>query len=451
MIVQKFGGTSVADADRMNRAAAIVAAERGRAPVVVVSALGGVTDLLTLAIEESVAGRKDALEPVLAELERRHRWALAGACTDARRRHDLELEAGASFEDLRQLLRSVRVLGEVTARARDTLLAFGERLSSRILVAALHGAGVDAEWLDPTAVLATDATFGGAAPDPDRTRELCSRAIVPVVESGRVPVVGGFVGASADGVVTTLGRGGSDTSAAVIGAAIDAEEIQIWTDVDGLMTADPRLVPGARPLERLSFAEAAELAFYGAKVLHPASIEPAVRRNIPVRVRNAANREAPGTEIVAGTDRAGVGIASIASRSGLRVVRVRSRRMDVDPDFLREIADRCRTHGCTPDVMVSSEIGAAVALRTGDASDRWIEDVRAVGEVEVREEMAVVCVVGIGLDGDPGTRATVLEALSALAPTMVSAGGSGTAVAAVIEERGLAEAVRAVHRRFFET
>ena len=450
MIVQKFGGTSISDADRLVRAAGIVAAEIDRRPVVVVSALGGVTDLLALAIEEAAGGRKEGLEAVLADLERRHRWALSGACTDARRRHDLELEVGAAFEELRQLLRAVRVLGEVTLRARDTLLAFGERLSSRILVAALHGLGVDAEWIDPSTIIATDAQYGNATAEPTRTRENCSRTLLPAVAAGRVPVVGGFVGATAGGIVTTLGRGGGDTSAAVIGAAIDADEIQIWTDVDGVMTADPRLVPSARSLERLSFAEAAELAFYGAKVLHPASIEPAVRLNIPVRVRNAANCDAPGTEIVAGTDGSGPGIASIASRSGLRAVRIRSRRMDVDPDFLRAIADRCHAHRCTPDVMVSSEIGAAVAVRTEGASDAWIDDVRAIGEVEVRDDMAVICVVGSGLDSDTATRVRVLEALSALGPSIVSAGGSGTAVAAVIEEAGLAEAVRTVHRRFFE-
>ena len=284
MIVMKFGGTSVADAERISAAAEIVRGRLPRGPVVVVSALAGVTDLLERAVGHARAGEREALEPILADIGRRHRWAVSGAVVDPGRRHDLGLAVDALFEELHQLLRSVRILGEGTPRSGDALLAFGEILSSRIVAAAFADRGIPTCLVDAREVMITDATFGRAEPD---LLEVARRGRTLLAEpsaAGLVPIVGGFVGATVDGRTTTLGRGGSDTSAAVIGAALGATEIEIWTDVDGIMTADPRRVPAAKTRSAVSFAEAAELAYYGAKVLHPASIAPAVRCRIPVRV-----------------------------------------------------------------------------------------------------------------------------------------------------------------------
>ena len=298
MTVMKFGGTSVGDARRMAAVCEIIRSRLDKRPVVVVSALAGVTDLLVRAVAAVGVGDREALEPILSDLERRHRWALAGTVDDPRSRHDLSLDVDALFEDLKQLLRSVRVLGEGTPRSTDAILAFGETLSARILVGALRDRGVTARWLDPRDVMITDGRHGAAAPDMVAVEKRCRERIFPVLEAGEVPVIGGFVGASVDGVTTTLGRGGSDTTASVLGSAMAAREIQIWTDVDGLMSADPKLVPTARTLEQVTFAEAAELAFYGARVLHPASIAPAVERQIPVRVLNSFRPEGQGTRIL---------------------------------------------------------------------------------------------------------------------------------------------------------
>ena len=296
----KFGGTSVADAERILAITEIVRARLPRAPVVVVSALAGVTDLLVRAVRAARASDLEGLEPLLADLERRHRWALAGSVEDPGERHDLSLEIDGRFEDLRRKLRSIRILGEGTPRAVDGVLANGELLSARIVAAAFRARGLPARFVDPREVVVTDARFGEAHPELQAIVSRCRDRVAPLVRAGEIPVLGGYVGATPEGDTTTLGRGGSDTSAAVLGAALDVEEIQIWTDVDGMMSADPRLVPRARTIPRLSFAEAAELAFYGAKVLHPDSIAAAVERQIPVRVLNSHRPDAAGSVVLDG-------------------------------------------------------------------------------------------------------------------------------------------------------
>ncbi len=451
MIVMKFGGTSVADAARILGVAGIVRGHLDRQPVVVVSALAGVTDLLVRAVDAARRGDREAIEPLLADLERRHRWALAGSIEDPRRRHDLSLEVDALFEELRQLLRSVRILGEGTPRSSDALLSFGEILSGRLVAGALEDRGLRVRWVDPREVMITSAAHGAAEPDIEEVARRCGTAIAPLLAEAWVAVTGGFVGATPDGRTTTLGRGGSDTSASVIGAAMGALEIQIWTDVDGLMSADPKLVPAARTIPRVTFAEAAELAYYGAKVLHPASIAPAVRRAIPVRVLNSLSPGGAGTLILAEGDPAALPIVSVASRGGVQRVRVTSRRMRLDPGFLPAVLAAFDREGIAPELVVSSEVAVSLAL----PSDARLDGVRlalsGVAEIEAAPGRALLCVVGSGLGRDDGTRGSVLAALGEVDPELVSLGGSGTSVTAVVPGERLADAVRALHRRFFET
>lgn len=450
MIVMKFGGTSVADAARILGVAAIVQGRLDRQPVVVVSALAGVTDLLARAVEAARLGDREAVEPLLADVERRHRWALAGSIEDARRRHDLSLEVDALFDDLRQLLRSVRILGEGTPRSSDALLAFGELLSGRLVAAALQDRGLPACWVDPREVMITDGRHGAAEPEIEEISRRAERTIAPLLRTGSVPVTGGFVGATRDARTTTLGRGGSDTSASVLGAAMGAREIEIWTDVSGLMTADPKLVPRARTLPRVSFAEAAELAYYGAKVLHPASIAPAVRRAIPVVVLNSLSPGDEGTLILAEGDPCALPIASVASRGGVRSVRVSSKRMRLDPGFLPGVLGAFDRDGIVPDLVVSSEVAVSVVV----PAEARLEGVRqALSGAAVVEEVpgrALLCVVGSGLAGNGEVRGKVLASLAPIGPDIVSLGGSGTSVTAVLAEERLGDAVRDLHRRFFE-
>jgi aspartate kinase len=447
----KFGGTSVADAERMLAVAEIVRARQAEHPVVVVSALAGVTDLLIRAVELARHDERESLERLLGELDRRHRWALSGTLANVARRHDLTLLVDALFEDLRQLLRAVRILGEGTPRSSDALLAFGETLSARILTGVLEDRGIPAVWIDPRDVILTDASHGAAEPDIEGIASRGRLKILPEIASGRVPVLGGFVGVTTGGHTTTLGRGGSDTSAAVLGAALGAEEIQIWTDVDGMMSADPKLVEAARPLERVSFAEAAELAYYGAKVLHPASIAPAVARGVPVRVLNSLNPSAPGTVIRAAPTEEAPRLSSVASRAGVCAVRVTSKRMRMEAGFLPWVLSVFESAGLAPDAVVSSEVAVTLVVSEGDAVSEIERELGHAAEVERESNRAIICVVGAGLAAEPEARMAVLSALSEVTPDIVALGASRTSVTALVPADRLALAVRALHRKFFES
>ncbi len=447
----KFGGTSVADAQRILAVAEIVRARLARRPVVVVSALAGVTDLLVRAVEAARAGDLESLEPILADLERRHRWALAGSVEDPGERHDLSLALDGLFEELRRKLRSIRILGEGTARSADGVCATGELLSARIVAAALRGRAVPARFVDPREVVVTDASFGDARPDIEAIAARCGERLGPLFADGVIPVLGGFVGATPDGDTTTLGRGGSDTSAAVLGAALGVEEIQIWTDVDGMMSADPRIVPQARTIPRLSFAEAAELAFYGAKVLHPDSLAPAVARRIPVRVVNSHRPDGAGSVVLdSDTDDRAAELVSVASRSGVRTIRVLSRRMRADAGFVAGVLEAIRDRGIAPDLVVASEVAVHAALPSEADLARLLGLLERFGAVEVREERAIVCIVGSGLTGAGLARRRALEGLAAFEPEVVGVGASAAGLAAVLPAARLAEAVRGLHRAFFE-
>jgi aspartate kinase len=450
VIVMKFGGTSVADASRIRAVAEIVAARLSRRPVVVVSALAGVTDLLVRAVAAARAGDREAQEPALSDLERRHRWAVAGIADAPRARHDLSLEVDARFEELRQLLRSLRLLGEGTPRSTDTVLAYGEDLASRIVTAAFLDRGLPARLVDARAVMRTDARHGAAEPDLAAVERAAATHLRPLLAAGEVPVVGGFVGSGPDGRTTTLGRGGSDLSASVLGSALAVEEIQIWTDVDGILSADPRLVPGARTLPSVSFGEAAELAFYGAKVLHPASIAPAVVRDIPVRVLNTLRPEGEGTVVVRAPGPEAPALASVASRAGICTARVLGRRMRVDPGFLPRVLQAFESAGLVPDLVVSSEVGLTAVVPDDERIDAVAAGLAGEAQVELARGRGVLCVVGAGLSARGEVRERVLRALGELSPEIVALGGSGSSAAAVVPEGSLGEAVRQLHRRFFE-
>jgi aspartate kinase len=449
LIVMKFGGSSVADADRIRAVAEIVRGRLDRRPVIVVSALAGVTDLLEQAFAAARAGDLDGLEPLLADIERRHRWALTGCIEDAGRRHRLGLEIDRQFDQLRQRLRSVRILGEGTPRVRDAVLAHGETLSARIVSAAFVECGLPSRVVDPEQVMATDDRFGAASPDPTRVRELCRASLLPLLEAAELPVVGGFIGSSGAGETTTLGRGGSDTSASVIGMAVEADEIQIWTDVDGLMSADPRLVPAARTLRRVSFVEAAELALYGARVLHPDSIAPAVHRRIPVRVLNSMSPEGEGTLIVGEQPTDEGNPVAVASKDGIGIVRVSSGRLPMDPVLPQRVLSWSAEAGIVPEMVVSSATTVTLVASWPDRLDR----IGSFGDdavVDISEDRAIVCVVGGALARVPSLAERVLAELTRWGPELITWGALRAGVLAVMRRTSLAESVRCLHEVFLE-
>jgi len=445
----KFGGSSVADAQRIRAVAEIVSRHIDRRPVVVVSALGAVTDLLERAYRVAQQGDLEGLEPLLAEVERRHRWALGGCVDEPAARHQLGLDVDRLFDSLRQQLRSVRILGEGTPRVRDLVLAHGERLSARIVEAAFVELGLPAERVDPQQLVATDDRFGAATPDPPRVREQCEACLTPLLTRGALPIVGGFIGASRDGQTTTLGRGGSDTTAAVLGMALEAEEIQIWTDVDGLMSADPRLVASARTLSEVSFAEAAELALYGARVLHPESIAPAVRSRIPVRVLNSLSPEGRGTRIVESPSSGVETPVAVASKMEVALARVTSRRMPMDPTLPGRVLAACADAGVVAEMVLSSATSLTVASSAIE-SLRQLPSIGDDADVEISDEWAIVCVVGSALSHTPALAGRVLGELTRWQPELIGWGATRTSVIAVLPRSSLAQSVRALHEKFFE-
>jgi aspartate kinase len=326
----------------------------------------------------------------------------------------------------------------------------GEILSSEIVAAAFVDSGLPARLVDARDVLVTDGAHGGAIPEIEATTARAASLVAPVAAAGEIPVLGGFIGRSADGQTTTLGRGGSDTSAAILGAALAADEIEIWTDVDGILSADPRRVPAARPRARVSFAEAAELAFYGAKVLHPASIAPAVVRGIPVRVLNAMRPQGAGTLVVEEAGPDAPPLASIASRGPVAVVRAVAPTMRLDAAFLDRVLRAFAEARLGVELVVASEVGVSLATSAAPALDAVLAALGSFAAVSVARERGIVCVVGSGLAEEGATRGRVLGALARHGPELLALGATRVGLAAVVPESALDGCVRDLHREFFE-
>jgi aspartate kinase len=448
MIVMKFGGTSVRDVAAVRRLVEIVRAEK-RPRLVVVSALAGVTDALLATAGLAEKGEGDGARDAVRALHRRHE-EMAALVTAMERRADLLAAIDALFRELEAVVHALAVVEEVSPRSADALAAFGELASSRVVADALADAGVPGRWLDARSVLVTDAQHGAAQPDREATAGRLRSLVSPCLGDGLVPVLGGFIGGTAGGLTTTLGRGGSDYSAALFGAGLSAEEIQIWTDVDGMLTADPRMVAGPRVVERLSFDEASELAYFGAKVLHPSTILPAVGLDIPVRILNSHRPDAPGTLITRSAGNGGEGPAAIACKRGLVRIDIASTRMLMAYGFLRrvfEVFERFRT---PVDVVTTSEVSVSVTIDDTHALDGIVAELGAFADVVCERGMAVVCAVGERLRSDPRLAARVVGTLEGLPLAMVSQGGSRKNVTVVLREADVAAAMERLHRRFFE-
>jgi aspartate kinase len=447
MIVMKFGGTSVKDVAAVRRLAGIAGRET-RPRVVVVSALSKVTDALIDVGRMAERGDANGAREAVRALHRRH-VDMAALVSLPSRRAELLAATDAVFAELEAIVKALAVVEEVSPRSADAILAFGELASSRIVAAALEDSGVPARFVDARKVLVTDAHFGAAQPDRAATDERLRSLVRPIVDEGIVPVLGGFVGATSHGLTTTLGRGGSDYSAAVFGAGLGAEEIQIWTDVDGMLTADPRVVDAPRLVPRLTFAEASELAYFGAKVLHPSTILPAVGQGIPVRILNSQRPEAEGTLITREGDAAAEGPAAIACKRGLTRVDIASTRMLMAYGFLRRVFEVFERYRTPVDVVTTSEVSVSVTIDDRRALDGIVAELSSFSDVAVEDGMAIVCAVGERLRGDARLATRILGAVEGLPLAMVSQGGSRTNITFVLSEEHVKEAMEGLHRRFF--
>ena len=451
MIVMKFGGSSIQDESAIARAAEIVRERAGEQPIVVVSAFAGITDALVEIWRLATCARvADALE-LLAAIRQRHLnvlEAVVGRDAEAvifKTVHSL-------FDSLAETLRAVQVIGEFSPRTADLVIGSGELLSSRVIAAGFEALGIRVSWLDSRDCIVTDSTHTNALPDCDESAKRLYAYVSPLLQSGRIPVMGGFIGATIDGVPTTLGRGGSDLSASVIGAVLNAERIEIWTDVQGIMTTDPRMCEQAQPIDVISFEEAAELAYFGAKVLHPATLIPAMRKNIPVRVLNSRGPRAGGTCICADAPRSRTTFRAIAAKRGMMAVNVRSPRILGTNGFLRGVFETLERHGSSADLVSTSEVSVSIALQPSPNLSLLLHDLEKLGEIEVEENKAIVCMVGKDIRGRVGIAASVFATIAAAGINvhMISQGASEINVGFVIEDRDVPVALRQLHRVFFE-
>ena len=489
MIVCKFGGTSVQDAEALTRLAGIVKERLGRKVVVVASAMGKTTNGLLEAAYAAAQGKREDARKLLRDLEKKHSdealklgiatnkdCAYCNCFSESRKDEARELlrklEKNPSsemqnlsiaahkdcvyekiyryFSELHKLVKGLSALGELTPRITDAVAAHGELLSTAILTQALRNNGMAAELMDARECIVTDENFTRAAPVFGPTNAAIVRYLKPVLDAGRIPVFQGFIGRSQKGVTTTIGRGGSDYTAAIVGAALDAEEIQIWTDVDGIMTTDPRMVKDARKIKAVSFQEAAELSYFGAKVLHPSTIIPAVRKNIPVRVLNSYRPELQGTIITEKAQPCDNPVKAISFKGGVTVVHVVSTRMLMAYGFLEKIFEIFSRHKVPVDVVSTSEVSVSLTVDDVSALDSIVEELKKIGEVSVQGGKAVVCCVGDNLNGVQGSLHTALGALRDTKIHMISQGASAINITFVIDENRMPEAVRGLHEAFFQ-
>lgn len=450
MIVMKFGGSSLESAPAIERVAGIVRAALARKPVVVVSAMGKTTQQLLTMGEEAAAGKKDAALEKLQALRERHEREVGGLIPTSSRAELRQILDG-HFAEMAGVVRELYAVGGFCPEAVDFLLSYGERLSSLLIALVFRGLGMDSAYVDARCVVLTDARLKAATPLYPQTYARAQEKILPLVSGGRVPVLGGFIGATEAGVTTLLGRGGSDFSAALIGAGTAAEEIQIWTDVDGVMTCDPKLVPEARRVKTISFAEAAELAYFGAKVLHPATLLPAMEKNIPVVVLNSRRPEIAGTRIVADAVPCSNVIKAISCKRGIYIVNIRSTRMLMAHGFLQRIFDIFSRAETAVDMLASSEVSVSLTIDDPARLTEICEALREFSEVSVEEEQAIVCIVGDNLRHTPGVAARAFGALQGINIRMISQGASLLNIGFVVAAGDVESAVKLLHREFFSS
>jgi aspartokinase/homoserine dehydrogenase 1 len=460
--VMKFGGTSVGDAARIRGAAEIVAgAARHGEVVAVVSAMSGVTNRLVEAARASACGDARAGVELRESLRAQHAAAIEALISDGAERARLTAEAERIINDAATLCRGTAMLCELTPRALDAISSVGERLSARLMAGTLEGLGLRALAVEATEVVVTDDEHGQAEPLMDETRVRATERLLPLLAEGTVPVVTGFIGATRGGTLTTLGRGGSDYSATILGAALDASEIIIWTDVDGVLTADPRLVREARTIGDISYAEAAELAYFGAKVLHPKTLRPVADAAIPVWIRNSFEPEKSGTKITPAGRPSRSGVKAITAISDVSLITVGGRGIVDVPGVAAKTFTAVAS--VRANVLMISQassqndicfiVNSADAARTVEALRRAFASSIAHHQVEhinVDSEIAVVAAVGERMRGTPGIAGRLFSALGRRGVNIVAIaqGSSEYNVSFVVSAGAMRDAVTAIHHEF---
>ena len=453
MVVMKFGGTSVEDPAAIGRTAAIVAGRvsMGKQPVVVVSAMAKVTDqLLRCAAAASQGDRTGALA-ISSRLRSRHQDTACALVKNPADASALTKVIDEKFNALDEVLRGLAAILELTPRISDLIVSFGERISSRIVAAAFKEQGINAAHVDAREVIITDSQFQKAVPQDTIIERRAQEKLIPLLNQGQVPVMGGFIASNEAGLTTTLGRGGSDFTGALVGGAVNAEAIEIWTDVDGIMTADPRVCPDALRVKVISFEEAAELAYFGAKVLHPATILPAVKKNIPVLVLNSRNATCEGTRIISLAPHCKSPFKSISVKKKLSIIDVVASRMLMTHGYLRQIFEVFDKHQCPVDMVSTSEVSVSLTVDSTDKLPVIAADLSKLADVKYEGKKALVCMVGEDIRGQNGIAAQVFNAVRHINVRMISQGASEINMSFMIEEDDAEEALRSLHSTFFKS
>jgi aspartate kinase len=449
MIVMKFGGSSVESAAAIQRVAGIVKAREALHPVVVVSAMGKTTNKLLAIANSAIEGKRDEYIRQLHDLRDMHSRE-ARQVVPLSDRAELDRTLDDHFQELTELVKGLAVLGELTPRSIDAISSYGERLSSYIVTLAFRHFGMKAEHVDSRDVVITDQRHTQAAPNFPETYVRLSKAIPPLAAHS-VVVMGGFIGSTPRGVTTTLGRGGSDFTASIVGAGIDAAEIQIWTDVDGMLTCDPTILTGGHRVKSISFAEAAELAYFGAKVLHPATVVPAIEKNIPVLILNSRRPEVPGTRITADSVPCANTVKSIACKRKITAINIHSTRMLMAHGFLHRIFEIFDRYETPVDMVATSEVSVSLTIDNTNRLDLILGELRQFSEAAVEHDGVIVCLVGENIRFTPGVARRVFNALDGINIRMISQGASLLNISLVVAEADLSRAVKALHEEFFAT
>jgi len=446
----KFGGTSVEDARAFENVISIVTQSKERKPVVVLSAIAGATDTLLKSAQLAVSNELEKATLMLNDLLIRH-VTIAENLIDSRAviQH-LIFEIRKRFEDLKHLCNGIAILGELSKRSLDTIASTGELMSSLILSETMKSRGKAVEWVDARKLMITDDHFGNAVPLFKHINQKAVEVISPPLEENKIVITQGFIGATEKGITTTLGRGGSDYSATIIGAALDAEEIQIWTDVDGILTADPRITSNAKKLKVISYKEAAELAYFGAKVLHPSTIRPAVQKNIPVVVLNSKKPKSTGTKIVACPSASNVTVKSIANKKNISVINIQSSRLLNSNTFMGAILDVFNKYNTPVDLVSTSMASVSLTIDKLEYVDSIVSELEEFSDVTVFGKKAIVSIVGEKLYTTAGVIDRIFRSLADIDVTMISHGASDTNVSLVVANEKVEEVVLKVHREFFE-
>lgn len=446
MKILKFGGTSVRDAAAMKSVAAIL--DKYQLPIIVVlSATSGTTDALLEMVNLASEGEMDKVHNLKKNIEKKHITIIKEL--GLTENQSLKKQINDYFSKLEIFLIGIYYLREATARVRDAVVAHGELLSTTIFAAYFKTINTNSHWFDIREVMKTNSEFGAATPDKKSLLKLTKKHLTPLLKKEKLIITQGFIGSTADGLTTTLGRGGSDYTAALLGNALDTEIIEIWTDVSGVMTADPRMVKAAFTQKDLAFKEAAELAFFGAKVLHPSTILPAIEKNIPVIVKNTIDPKNPGTRITLESKRPGV-CKAIAARENIVILTVESTRMLLAYGFLEQIFDVFARHKVSVDLISTSEISVSLTINKNQFTTEIINELSEFSKVKISDNMAIVALVGDNIKANRNFLNRVFTTLDGIPIEMITFGTSNVNLSLVIPESYLQKSVQQLHKEFFE-